>query len=100
MISVSHTSADSHSVLLLTNLIPTYRLSSLNIIVCVAREAAAKAGDGGAGGGVGDDHLAAARPGVLDRGHVVTVAGVDSLLGVAPVGHLLGEIVHKYTVIQ
>ena len=75
-------------------------MSSLNIIICVPSEAAAKAGYGGAAGGVGDDHLSSARPGVLDRGHVVAVARVDSLLGVASVGHLLGEIGHKYTVGQ
>ena len=69
--------------------------SSLDVVVGVPTEATAEAGDAGAAGGVGDDHLG---PGVLllncgddvvglNLGRVGLVDG--GLLGVASVSHLL-----------
>ena len=64
----------------------THRLSALDVVICVAGEAAAKAGDTGAGGGLGDDHGLAP----LHRGHVIPLCVlVHSLLSVASVRHLL-----------
>ena len=58
----------------------TYRLAALDVVICVAGEAAAEAGDAGAGGGLGHDHGLAP----LHRGHVVPLGVlVHSLLSVA-----------------
>ena len=71
-------------------------MTSLDVVVCVATEATAEAGNAGAAGGVGDDHLLGAGVLLLYCGH--DVVGLDlgcvglvdgGLLGVAPVGHLL-----------
>lgn len=64
----------------------THRLSPLDVVICVAGEAAAEARDAGAGGGLGHDH--GLPP--LHRGHIVPLCVlVHSLLSVASVCHLL-----------